>query len=320
LRGFGTALGLTALSMPVRGQAQPQVVGFLRSTGAGGYSDIVDAFRKGLAEAGFVEGRDVVIEFRWAENQAAQLPALAADLVDRRVAAIVTNAGAVRAAKSATTTIPIVFVVGEDPIRMGLVTSLARPGGNLTGVAFLNTDVAAKRLGLLHELVARPATIAVLTDPNAPGGVQEIKDTVEASRAIGRQLLIAKASSDVEIDAAFATFARADVGAVFIGIGPYFSSRRDLIAAQVARRGLPAVAALRSFAEAGVLTSYGPNVPDAYRRAGAYVAHILKGAKPADLPVELPTRYEMVLNLKTAKALGLTIPQSVLLRADEVIQ
>jgi putative ABC transport system substrate-binding protein len=308
------------MSMPVRGQAQPQVIGFLRSTGVGGYSDIVDAFRTGLAEAGFVDGRDFVIEFRWAENQAAQLPALAADLVDRRVAAIVTNAGAVRAVKSATTTIPIVFVVGEDPVRMGLVTSLARPGGNLTGVAFLNTDVAAKRLGLLHELVAPPATIAVLTDPNAPGGVQELKDTVEASRAIGRQLLIAKASSDVEIDAAFATFARAGVGAVFIGIGPYFSSRRDLIAAQVAHRGLPAVAALRSFAEAGVLTSYGPNVPDAYRRAGTYVARILKGAKPADLPVELPTRYELVINLKAAKALGLTIARSLLLRADEVIQ
>jgi putative ABC transport system substrate-binding protein len=173
--------------MPVHGQAQPQVVGFLRSTGSGGYSDIVDAFRKGLAEAGLVEGRDVVIEFRWAENQPAQLRALAADLVGRRVAAIVANAGAARAVKSATTTIPIVFVVGEDPVRMGLVTNLARPGGNLTGVAFLDTDLAAKRLGLLHELVARPATIAVLTDPNAPGGVPELKETEQAGRAIGRQ-------------------------------------------------------------------------------------------------------------------------------------
>jgi putative ABC transport system substrate-binding protein len=248
------------------------------------------------------------------------LPALAADLVGRRVAAIVTNAGAVRAVKAATTTIPIVFVVGEDPIRMGLVTSLARPGGNLTGVAFLDTDLAAKRLGLLNELVARPATIAILIDPRAPGGVPELKDVEEASRAIGRQALVAKASSDAEIDAAFATFARAGVGAVFIGVGPYFNSRRDMIVAQVTRRGLPAVAALRSFAEAGVLASYGPNFPDAYRHAGAYVARILKGAKPADLPIELPTKYELVINLKTAKALGIAIPTSVLLRADEAIQ
>jgi putative ABC transport system substrate-binding protein len=322
LRGFdfGIALGLTALPMAVRGQAPPQAIGFLRSTGAVGYDDIVDAFRKGLADAGLVEGRDVVIEFRWADNRPERLPVMAADLVGRRVAVIVTNAGAARAVKVATTAIPIVFVSGEDPIRMGLVTNLARPSGNLTGVAFLDTDLAAKRLGLLHELVARSAAIAVLIDPNSPGGVRELKGTEEAGRAMGRQLIIAKASSDAEIDAAFLTFGRASAGAVFIGAGPYFGSRREIIATRVARSGLPAVAALRSFAEAGVLASYGPSFPDAYRRAGDYVARILKGAKPADLPVELPTKYELVINLKTAKALGLAIPQTILLRADNVIQ
>lgn len=320
LHGLGTALGLSALSMPVRGQAQPQVVGFVRNTGAAGYGDIVDAFRKGLAEAGLVEGRDVVIEFRWAENPATQLPAMVADLVGRQVAVIVTNAGAAREVKSATTTIPIVFVVGEDPIRMGLVKSLARPEGNLTGVAFIDTDLTAKRLGLVNELVPRPATIAVLTDPSAPGGASELRDVEQASRVIGRQLLIAKASNDAEIDAAFAAFARAGAGAVFIGVGPYYSSRREMIVAHVARRRLPAVAALRSFADAGILACYGPNFPDAYRRAGAYVARILRGAKPVDLPVELPTKYELVINLKTAKALGITIPQPILLRADDAIQ
>lgn len=320
LRGFCIAVGLTALPMAVRGQAPIQVIGFLRSTSAAGYDDIVDAFRKGLADAGLVEGRDVVIEFRWADNQREKLPVMAADLVGRRVAVIVTNAGAARAAKAATTAIPIVFVVGEDPIRMGLVTNLARPSGNLTGVAFLDTDLAAKRLGLLHELVARSAAIGVLIDPNSPGGVPELKHIEDASRAIGRRLVIAKASNDAEMEAAFLTFGRTSAGAVFIGVGPYFSSRREMIAARVARSGLPAVAALRSFADAGVLASYGPSLPDAYRRAGVYVARIMKGAKPADLPIELPTKYELVINLKTAKALGLAIPQSILLRADEVIQ
>jgi putative ABC transport system substrate-binding protein len=203
---------------------------------------------------------------------------------------------------------------------MGLVTSLARPGGNLTGVAFLDTDLAAKRLGLLHELIGPGVPIAVLTDPISPGGMPELKGVEDANRVLGRRLVIGRANSDSEIEAAFATFARAAAGAVFIGVGPYFSSRRDLIAAQVTRYRLPALAALRSFAEAGILASYGPNLPDAYHRGGAYVGRILKGARPAELPIELPTKYELVLNLKTAKALGLAIPQPILLRADDVIQ
>ncbi len=317
---FGTALGLTILPMAARGQGARRTVGFLRSTSSAGYEDIVDAFRKGLGEAGFVEGRDLAFEFRWGDNQTERLPALAAELVGRRVDVIVTNAGAAAAAKAATSTIPIVFVVGEDPVRMGLVTSLARPGGNLTGVAFLDTDLAAKRLGLLHELIAPGVPIAVLTDPSSPGGMPELKAVEEANRVFGRRLVIGRAKSDSEIEAAFASFARAAAGAVFIGVGPYFSSRRDLIAARVTRYRLPALAALRNYAEAGILASYGPNLPDAYRRGGAYVGRILKGARPAELPIELPTRYELVLNLKTAKALGLAIPQPILLRADDVIQ
>jgi putative ABC transport system substrate-binding protein len=280
----------------------------------------VATFRKGLADAGLVEGRDVVIEFRWGDNRSERLPALAADLVAKRASVIVANAGAVKAVRDATTTIPIVFVAGEDPIRMGLVTNLARPGGNLTGVAFLDTDLASKRLGLLHELTGPPVPIGILTDPNSPGGGPELKAAEDANRSLGRRLIVAKASTDSEIEAAFASFARSRAGALFIGVGPYFNSRRLVIAAQVAQHRFPAVAALRSFAEAGVLASYGPNFPDAYRSAATYVTRILNGAKPSDLPIELPRKYELVLNLKSAKALGLAIPQPILLRADDVIQ
>ena len=321
-REFIALLG-GAAPWPLAARAQQTampVVGFLRSTGAADSADQVAAFRRGLGEAGFVEERNVVIEFRWAEGRAERLPALVAELLDRRVAVIVVNAGAAQAAKAATATVPIVFVSGEDPVRLGLVPSLARPGGNVTGVAFLAADVAAKRLGMLHELTPRLATIAALTDPTAAGNDPELKSVEEASRVMGRRILILKASNDAEIDAAFATAAGAGALAVFVGTGAFYNSRRDRIAALAARYRLAAVYPLRSFAEAGGLMSYGPISADAYRRAGAYVARILKGAKPADLPVELPTKFELVINLKTAKAIGLDIPPMLLAAADEVIE
>ena len=322
LAGGGAAVAAIALPFAARAQqsATPPVVGFLRSIGTADSDDQVAAFRRGLGEAGFVEGRNVVIEFRSAENRAERLPGLAAELVDRQVAVIVGNAVAALAAKAATATIPIVFVSGEDPIRLGLVASLARPGGNVTGVAFLDRDLTAKRLGLLHELTPRLATIAVLADPAAPGSDTELKSVEDASRAIGRRILIVKATDDAEIDVAFETAVRANAQAMFVGSGPFYGNRRGRLAALAARHGLPAIYPLRSFAEAGGLMSYGPSLPDAYRRAGGYVGRILKGAKPADLPVELPTRFELVINLRTAKALGLEIPPLLLTTADEVIE
>ena len=312
-----------AIALPGAASSQsaaPPVVGFLRSTGAAGSDDIVGAFRKGLADSGFADGRNVVIEFRWAENRQDRLPGLAADLVARRVKVIVGNVLAAQAAKAATATIPIVFVGGDDPVRLGLVTSLSRPSGNITGIAFLDVDLAAKRFGMLHELVPRLATIAVLINPAFSGGNTELKAVEEAGRSIGRRILVVKATGDAEIDAAFETAVRAGARAVYVGTGPFFSSRRDRFAALAARHELPAIYAQRRFAEAGGLISYGPNLTDAFRRAGGYVARILRGAKPADLPVEQPTRYELVINLRTAKALGLEIPPILLTAADEVIE
>ncbi len=300
--------------------AAPPVVGFLRSTGAAGSDDIVGAFRKGLSDSGFAEGRNVVIEFRWAENRQDRLPGLAADLVARGVAVIVGNILAAQAAQAATATIPIVFVAGEDPVRLGLVTNFTRPTGNLTGVAFLDSELAAKRFGILHEMTPRLATIAVLSDTTAPGADTELKSVEDASRMIGRRILIAKATSGAEIDAAFENFVQAGALAVYVGAGPVYNSRREQLAALAARYRLPSIFALRGFAEAGGLLSYGANLPDAYRRAGGYVARILRGAKPADLPVDLPTRFELVINLRAAKALGLEIPPILLAAADEVIE
>ncbi len=320
-RSGGAAAAAIAGPRAASGQpAAPPVVGFLRSTGAAGQDDSVEAFRKGLAETGLIEGRDFAIEFRWAEDREDRLAAMAAELVARRVAVIVGNTPGALAAKAATATIPIVFVGGDDPVRLGLVTSLSRPGGNVTGVAFLDVDLAAKRLGLLHELVPRLASIAVLVDPTFSGSVTELKSVEEASRANGRRILVVKATSDAEIDAAFETAVRAGARAVYVGTGPFFSSRRDRFAALAARHGLPAIYAQRRFTEAGGLISYGPNLLDAYRRAAGYVARILRGAKPADLPVELPTRFELVINLRSAKALGLEIPTLLLAAADEVIE
>jgi len=281
----------------------------------------VSAFRDGLKEAGFVDGHNVAIDFRSAENKLDRLPALAADLVHREAAVIVGQQIAMRAAMAATSTIPIVFISGGDPIASGLVSSLSRPGGNITGVSFASALLQSKRLGLLHELVPPPALIAWLRDPNSPNFESEVRDVESAARELGRQLLSLDARSPREIDVAFATIVQSRAGALLIGVGPFFNTRRRQLAALAARHGVPAIAALREFVVAGGLMSYGASDADAYRRAGShYVGRILKGAKPGDLPVEMPTKYELVVNVEAAKALGLDLPAKLLAIADEVIE
>ena len=298
------------------------VVGFLRRTSAADAVHLVGAFRQGLGELGFVEGQNVTIEYRWADHQAERLPALAADLVRRHVAVIVaTDSLADLASKDATATIPIVFVFGNDPVRLGVVASLNRPEGNVTGVSFVNTDLGAKRLGLLHELAPKAAVIAVLVDANNPEaeGIT-MRDAQEGARAIGRQIVVAKAAGERDLKSAFATFVRQGAGALLVTGGPFFNGHRRQIVALAVRHALPAIYSVREYVEVGGLISYGTSQTDAYRRAGAYVGRILKGAKPAELPVLLPTKFELVINLATAKALDLDVPPMLLARADEVIE
>jgi putative tryptophan/tyrosine transport system substrate-binding protein len=319
-REFIAGLG-GAVAWPVVARAQQRamrVVGFLDHTTETGSRNRVSAFRQGLSAAGFLEGRDAVVEFRWANGQLDQLPALAADLVRRRVDAIVTNNTTTPAAKAATSTIPIVFVTGGDPVRAGLVTSLNQPGGNVTGLSFNSAPLSARRLQFLDELVPKPAVIAVLMDANLDEDLSQ--DVDAASRALGRQTLIVRVRDEREVEAAFATIVQAGVGALFVGPGAFFYSRRRQIVALAARHGLPASYHLREFVEAGGLMSYGASDADAYRRAGLYVGRILKGDKPSELPIELPTKYELLFNLAAAKALKLDIPAKLLALADEVIE
>ena len=321
LVGSGGLL-LTAKVRSARAQqpAMP-VVGFLDATIAADSVYRASAFRDGLKEAGFIDGHNVAIEFRWAENKLDRLPALAADLVQRHVAVIVGSNTSMRAARAATSTIPIVFVSGGDPIESGLVTSLSRPGSNITGVSFGSATLQPKRLELLHELVPPPATIAYLRDPNAPSFEIEARDVEAAARELGRNILNLKASSPREIDAAFATIVQSRAGALLIGNTALFGNRRRQLAALALRHGLPAISSIREFVVAGGLMSYGASDSAAYRRAGShYVTRILKGAKPSDLPVELPTKYELVISVVAAKALGLEVPPTLLARADEVIE
>jgi putative ABC transport system substrate-binding protein len=319
-----TGLG-AAIAWPLAARAQQPalpMVGFLRITTAASSAHLLAAFRQGLGELGFVEGQNVAIEHRWADHQTDRLPALAADLVRRRVAVIAaTDSHATLASKDATATIPIVFVFGNDPVRLGVVTSLNRPEGNLTGVSFINTDLGAKRFGLLHELAPKAAVIALLVDANNPEaeGVT-MRDAQEGAHATGRQIVVAKAAADRDFDPAFADFVRQGAGALFVTGGPFFNGQRRRIAALALRHALPAAFSTREYAEVGGLMSYGTSQTDAYRRAGAYAGRILKGAKPAELPVLLPTRFELVINLATAKALGLEVPATLLARADEVIE
>jgi putative ABC transport system substrate-binding protein len=322
-RKFITLLGGAAAAWPLGARAQQPampVIGFLRTTSAAVSAQLVAAFRQGLKEAGFVEGQDVAIDFRWGDDQLDRLPGLAADLVRRQPAVIIGSVLAMRAAMAATTVIPIVFVAGSDPIRTGLVANLNRPGGNVTGVVFTSVDLTAKRLGLLHELLPKSAVIAALFDPAAPEAELQMRYAEEAGRSIGRQVLIVKAADERDFAGAFGTIVQVGAGGLLLGSGPYFLSRRRQLATMAARHTLPAIGATRSFAEAGFLLSYGPSQTDAYRRAGDYVGRILKGAKPADMPVELATKLDLVINLATAKALSLDIPPTLLALADEVIE
>jgi putative tryptophan/tyrosine transport system substrate-binding protein len=322
-RAFITLLG-GATVWPLAARAQQPampVIGFLRVTSAADSTHLVAAFRQGLKEAGFVEGQNVVIEYRWAEGQYDRLPALAVDLVQRKVAVIAaTSTPAALTAKAATSTVPIVFIIGADPVRTGLVASLNRPGGNITGVIFLTVDVTAKRLGQLHELVPKAELIGVLLDPNLPELDVEVRDVEAAARTIGRQVLVVKAASTGEFNPAFATFVQAGIGALLVGGGALFTSQRARLVVLSARHAIPSSYVDREFAVAGGLMSYGPNQTDAYRRAGVYAGRMLKGEKAGDLPVEQPTKFEMVINLGTASALGITVPNSMQLIADEVIE
>jgi putative ABC transport system substrate-binding protein len=298
------------------------VIGFLGVSSPGPNAQSVAAFHQGLSETGYVEGQNIAIEFRWAEGRYDRLPALAADLVGRRVNVIVTQGGTAVAvaAKNATSTIPIVFIVGGDPVGDGLVASFPRPGANLTGVTIITVELMPKRLELLAELVPQVSVIALLVNPKSASGERQIKDVQEAAREKQVQLRILQASAENEIDAAFATLVQMRAGALVVGADPFFNSRREQIVALAARYAVPAIYEWREFAVAGGLISYGPSFPAVNRQVGVYAGKILNGAKPADLPVEQPTKFELVINLKTAKALGLTVPPSILARADEVIE
>ena len=296
------------------------MIGFLGSTSRG--APFVADFLEGLAETGYVAGQNAAIEYRWAEGRYDRLPALAAELVKRRVDVIVTQGGipATRAAKSATSTIPIVFAVGTDPVGDGLVASLARPGGNLTGVTFMMTKLNPTRLELLSELVLQADMIALLVNPSNESAEPQMRDVQEAARAKGVQLRILKASTEGEIDAAFATFVQLHASALLVGHDPFFFSRREQLVALASRNAVPAIYENRGYVVAGGLISYGTSLEAVNRQVGGYAGRILKGAKPADLPVQQPTTFELVVNLKTAKELGLAMPPSILARADEVIE
>jgi ABC-type uncharacterized transport system substrate-binding protein len=324
-REFVTLLGGVAMSWPLaaRGQqAALPVIGFLSSRSPDEGAHLLAALRRGLAESGYAEGKNVTIEYRWALGQYDRLPMLAAELVRQPVAVLVSVGGepAAFAAKAATTTIPIVFSAGGDPVRSGLVTSFNRPGGNATGVSNLSPGLEAKRLGLLHELVPKATTLGVLINPNFPLAVGQLSDVQEAARAIGVQTHILRATTDREIDAAFEIVAQLRIAALSQAGDPFFASRRVQMVKLAARHAVPTMYHFREYADVGGLVSYGIDLPDTYRQIGAYAGRILKGAKPADLPVVQPTKFELVINLKTAKALGLEVPPTVCGRADEVIE
>jgi len=319
---LATLGGAAAWPLAARGQqpAMP-VVGFLNVASPDGYAPYVAAFRQGLREAGTVEGQNATIEYRWAEGHYDRLPALAADLIQRKVTVIAaTSSPAALAAKAATSTVPIVFTTGDDPIKLGLVASLNRPGGNVTGVSNLLVELGSKQLGLLRELAPGTTAIAVLTNPNFPGTERQLRDVEAAARVLGLQLMVLRASSEREIETAFATMARQASIALLVGVDPFFAERRDHIIALAARHAIPAIYPVREFAVAGGLMSYGSDFADSYRQAGIYTGRIVRGEKPADLPVQRSTKFEFVINFRTAKALGLAVPNSMQLLADEVFE
>jgi putative tryptophan/tyrosine transport system substrate-binding protein len=314
--------GATA-GWPFSVRAQPStrpVIGFMSARSADDTGLVLQAFLKGLGEAGFFDGQNVTIEYRWARGDYSRLPAFAAEFVQRRVNVLATTGGepSALAAKQATSTIPIVFVAG-DPVKAGLVESLNRPGGNATGSYIATSEMEQKRLSLLHELTPGVSLIGVLLNPNFADAARQLRELEEAARIIGRRLVVAKASNDEELNVAFALLLQQGIGALLVATDPYFDTRRDRIIAFAAQNRLPAVYQFREYAFAGGLVSYAPSITDAYRQAGNYTGRVLKGEKPADLPVLQPTKFDFVINLKTAKALGLTVPFGLLNAADEVI-
>jgi len=320
---IGLVGGASVLQLAAHVQAQTiPTIGFLsaRSPGESGY--LVDAFRRGLAEAGAIEGQNVAVEYRWALGDYDRLPMLAAELVRRPMTALVTVGGekSAMAAKTATATIPIVALFTADPVEVGLVASLNRPGGNVTGISLQSAVLAAKRLGLLHEIAPTVTTVGILLNPSNPTAASQLRDMQEAAGTIGLQLKVFNASTVPEIDTAFEAIARNSISALVVAVDPYFTSRRDKLVALAMRHSLATMYHLREFPMSGGLISYGVDLPDMYRQAGVYTGRILKGSKPADLPIMRPTKFELVINLKTAKALGLTIPPGVLAIADEVIE
>ena len=323
-RDFITALG-AATGWPLAGHAQQpgmQVIGFLNFGSPEENAHLVAAFRKGLGETGYVEGQNVTIEFRWAQNQRDRLPELAADLAHRQVAVIVATGGepTPQVAKAATQAIPVVFSANGDPVREGLVASLNRPGGNATGITIFGGAAVAKRLQLMHELIPKAATIAYLMNPNSPNGEFEMRAAQTAAQLLGQQMPVLNASKEREIDTAFAAIVQQRAGSLLVASDALFFSQRNQLVSLAARHGIPAIYYLREFALAGGLVTYGSNLSDAYRLVGLYVARILRGEKPAYLPVVQSTKFEFVINLKTAKALGVDVPISMQLLADEVIE
>jgi putative tryptophan/tyrosine transport system substrate-binding protein len=325
-RNFIAGLASTTAAWPFAARAQQQptmpVIGYLNGASAAQFPQLLAGFHKGLSETGYSEGRNVAFEYRYADGQYDRLPALAADLVSRRVSVIVATAGTptIRAAKAATSTIPIVFVIGGDPVTFGIVASLNRPGGNITGMTLAGSETVAKRLGVLLELVPAAAVIAVLANPRNPISEPQLTELRVAARKLDRQLLVLNASIESDFAAVSTAIEQQKVDALFVAADPFFDDRRKQIVALAARHKIPACYTRRDFVVDGGLLSYGPDAPDAFRQAGAYTGRILKGEKPADLPVMEPTKFEMVINLNAARALGLTVPPTLLARADEVIE